>query len=103
MTSASSFGAMPPVKLLLDCGVVVLAGSDNIRDAWSPFGNGDRLECALLIAYMSAMKSDADLLAAFALATQSAAQALGLENYGLRAGNPPISSSFGRRPCMKPS
>ena len=87
MTSASSFGAMPPVKLLLDCGVVVLAGSDNIRDAWSPFGNGDMLECALLIAYMSAMKSDADFLAAFALATQSAAQALGLENYGLRAGN----------------
>ena len=43
MTSASSFGAMPPVKLLLDCGVVVLAGSDNIRDAWSPFGNGDML------------------------------------------------------------
>ena len=46
------------------------------------------LRCAQLIAYMSGMKSDADLLAAFALATQSAAQALGLENYGLRAGNP---------------
>ena len=43
MTSASSFGAMPPVKLLLDCGVVVLAGSDNIRNALSPFGNGDML------------------------------------------------------------
>ena len=33
------------------------------------------------------MKSDADLMAAFALATQNAAQAIGLENYGLRAGN----------------
>ncbi|MEE8172175.1 MAG: amidohydrolase [Alphaproteobacteria bacterium] len=88
MTSASEFGAMPRVKLMLDCGVLVFAGSDGIRDAWSPFGNGDMLERAQLIAYMSGMKSDADLLAAFALATQSAAQALGLEDYGLRAGNP---------------
>jgi len=88
MTAASGFGAMPPVKLLLECGVLVFAGSDNIRDAWSPFGNGDMLERALLIAYMSDMKSDADLSAAFALATQNAAQALGLENYGLHAGNP---------------
>ena len=80
MTAASEFGAMPRVKLLLDRGVLVFAGTDGIRDAWSPFGNGDMLECALLIAYMSAMKSDADFLAAFALATQSAAQALGLEN-----------------------
>ena len=34
------------------------------------------------------MKSDADLRAAFALATVDTAQALGLENYGLRTGNP---------------
>ena len=87
MTAASEFGAMPRVKLLLDCVVLVFAGTDGIRDAWSPFGNGDMLERAQLIAYRSGMKSDADLMAAFALATQNAAQAIGLENYGLRAGN----------------
>ena len=35
---------MPPLKLLHDHGVEVFGGSDNIRDAWSPFGNGDMLE-----------------------------------------------------------
>ena len=88
MSAASGFGAMPPVKLLLDRGVLVFAGSDNIRDAWSPFGNGDMVERAMLIAYRSGMSSDADLYAAFDLATTSAARALGLKDYGLAAGNP---------------
>jgi cytosine deaminase len=88
MSAASGFGAMPPVKLLLDRGVLVFAGSDNIRDAWSPFGNGDMVERAMLIAYRSGMSSDADLCAAFDLATTSAARALGLKDYGLAAGNP---------------
>jgi cytosine deaminase len=88
MSAASGFGAMPPVKLLLDRGVLVFAGSDNIRDAWSPFGNGDMVERAMLIAYRSGMRSDADLCAAFDLATTSAARALGLKDYGLAAGNP---------------
>jgi cytosine deaminase len=88
VTAASKFGAMPRVKLMLECGVLVFAGTDGTRDAWSPFGNGDMLEYAQLIAYRSGMKSDADLRATFALATVDTAQALGLENYGLRTGNP---------------
>ena len=95
MTAASDFGAMPPVKLLLQCGVLVFAGSDNIRDAWSPFGNGDMVERAMLIAYMSGMKSDADLSAAFNLATESAARAIDLEGYGLAVGNAADLVMFG--------
>ena len=88
LTAASGFGAMPPVKLLLNAGVHVFAGTDNVRDAWSPFGNGDMAERAALIAYRCAMNSDEDLRAAFDMATTSAARALGLENYGLAEGNP---------------
>jgi cytosine deaminase len=87
MTAASGFGAMPPVKLLLEHGVNVFAGSDNIRDAWSPFGTGDMAERAMLIAYLSDMKSDADLHAAFDLTTVNAARALGLESHSLMVGN----------------
>lgn len=88
MTAASGFGAMPPMKLLLDAGVRVFAGSDNIRDAWSPLGNGDMLERAMLVAYRANMKTDEDLAKAYALATHDAAAALGIEAYGLKESAP---------------
>ena len=52
--------AMPPLKLLRGHGVEVFAGSDNIRDAWSPFGNGDMLERAMLIGYRANFRHDED-------------------------------------------
>ena len=50
MTSAPG-GAMPPLAKLRAAGVNVFSGSDNIRDAWSPHGNGDVLERAMFAAY----------------------------------------------------
>ena len=35
--------------------LTVFAGSDNIRDAWSPYGNGDMLERAMLIGWRSGL------------------------------------------------
>ncbi|RJS50113.1 amidohydrolase [Bacillus sp. PK3_68] len=46
ITSVPIDSKMPPVDLLLTKGVNVAAGSDNIYDAWAPFGNGDILERA---------------------------------------------------------
>jgi cytosine/adenosine deaminase-related metal-dependent hydrolase len=43
----------PPVGLLHAKGVPVAVGCDNIFDAWSPFGNGDILERASLLADVS--------------------------------------------------
>ena len=54
---------------LVAAGVRVFAGSDNIRDAWSPLGNGDMLERAMLIAYRQDFRADADLELAFDLTT----------------------------------
>ncbi len=79
---------LPPIKPLLEAGVTIFGGSDNIRDAWSPYGTGDMLERALLLAYRSGFRRDQDLQLAFDLVTKYGAQGLGLQNYGLHIGAP---------------
>jgi cytosine deaminase len=69
MSHGPGAAPMPPVKLLKDHGVEVFGGSDNIRDAWSPFGNGDMLDRAMMIGYR-------------------ATRVLGLADYGLNVGGP---------------
>ena len=86
MTSAPSDVAVPPVEALTDMGVTVCCGSDGIRDSWSPFGNGDMLERAFLTAYRFDWNTDEDFRRAIGCATEAAARAIGLENYGLEAG-----------------
>ena len=61
----------------------MFAGSDNIRDAWSPLGDGDALSTAARIAWRQGFASDQDLELAFALVTGNAARVLGVEGYGL--------------------
>jgi cytosine deaminase len=79
---------MPPVKRLVAAGVNVFAGSDNIRDAWSPHGNADTLERAMLVAYQQGWRSDEDLALALDMVGGRAAQAMGLDGYGLAIGAP---------------
>ena len=67
MTTAPGAVPMPPVKRLQAAGVNVFSGSDNIRDAWSPFGNGDLIERAGLICDRQDFRADADLELAFRL------------------------------------
>lgn len=87
MTNEPGRVPMPPVARLQAAGVTIFAGSDNIRDAWSPYGTGDMLERAMLIGYRQGMMSDADLARAFALATTAPARALGLgAGYGIQVG-----------------
>lgn len=50
ITSVPISRRMPPVPLLHRKGVRVSVGSDNVFDAWSPFGSGDLLERAGLLA-----------------------------------------------------
>jgi cytosine deaminase len=87
MTNEPGSVPMPPVARLRAAGVTVFAGSDNIRDCWSPYGNGDMLERAMLIGYRQGLKSDTELQEAFSLATTAPAVALGLAgSYGLEVG-----------------
>jgi cytosine/creatinine deaminase len=80
MTTGPGPVPMPPVKRLKMIGVRVFCGSDNIRDAWSPFGNGDMLERAGIVCDRQNFRSDADLEEAFALTTDAPAAVLGRSN-----------------------
>ncbi|WP_420562785.1 amidohydrolase family protein [Thalassobaculum sp.] len=86
LTSAPGTGNLIPVVRLREAGVRVFAGSDNVRDAWSPFGNGDMLERAMLVAYRAGLRSDDGIALAVDLCTGAAAQAIGYGPYGLEIG-----------------
>jgi cytosine deaminase len=88
MSHGPGGAAIPPLKLLHEHGVRVFGGSDNIRDAWSPFGNGDMLERAMMIAYRANFRHDAELALAFDMVTRTAADVLGMAGYGIAPGSP---------------
>jgi cytosine deaminase len=66
--------------------VTVFSGSDNIRDSWWPYGDGDMLRRAEIIGYRSGFYTDDELTAAFDVVTAAGAKALRLEGYGLEIG-----------------
>ncbi len=88
MTAVPIFPAIPPVDFLRQQGVTVCCGSDGIRDAWSPMGNGDMLERAFLLAFRFEWSKDSEFAAAFDCATAAGAKALGLAAHGLDVGKP---------------
>ena len=65
-------------KKLREAGVEVFSGSDNIRDLWSPYGNGDMLERARLIGYRQNFRRDEEMLIALDLVTEAGRRATGL-------------------------
>jgi cytosine/adenosine deaminase-related metal-dependent hydrolase len=66
--------------------VTIGLGCDGIRDLWSPWGDGDPLGRAALLAWRAGARRDQDLAAALELATAGGAGVLGLEGYGLAPG-----------------
>jgi cytosine deaminase len=86
MTNAPGNHAFPPVALLRAEGVTVFSGSDNIRDSWWPYGDGDMLSRAMIIGYRSGFYTDDELKAAFDVVTAGGARALRLEGYGIEVG-----------------
>lgn len=87
MTIAPPNGPFPPVAALRKAGVTVFSGSDNIRDSWWPYGDGDMLRRANMIGHRSGFFTDNQLAAAFDVVTQAGAEAMGLEHYGLGVGD----------------
>jgi cytosine deaminase len=87
MTNAPGNHNFPPVALLRAAGVTVFSGSDNIRDSWWPYGDGDMLGRAMMIAYRSGFYTDEELKSAFDVVTEAGAKALRLEGYGITVGS----------------
>ena len=86
MTNAPGNHNFPPVAILRAAGVTVFSGSDNIRDSWWPYGDGDMLRRAEIIGYRSGFYVDEELAAAFDVVTAAGAKALRLEDYGIAVG-----------------
>lgn len=87
MTNAPGHHGFPPVAVLRAAGVTVFSGSDNIRDSWWPYGDGDMLRRANMIGYRSGFFEDHELDLCFDVVTAGGARALGLAGYGLAVGD----------------
>ncbi len=75
------------VKELLRAGVNVAYASNDVRDAFNPFGNADMLQEGLIVALGAQFGSDGELATVFAMGTHNAARALGMsESYGIEPG-----------------
>ena len=86
MTNAPGAHTFPPVALLRAAGATVFSGSDNIRDSWWPYGDGDMLNRANMIGYRSGFYEDWELEAAYDVVSHAGAKALGLAGYGIAVG-----------------
>jgi len=75
------------VRELLAGGVGVSAASDNVRDPFYPFGDGDLLRLAALVCAVAHLPGRAGMETALAMVTEYPARAIGLETrYGVRPG-----------------
>lgn len=83
LTSAPGAVNFPPVDALLDAGVLYAGVSDNIQDMWSPWGTGDQLERAMLLAYRNNFRADAPLQRCFTMVTENPAKLLKLADHSL--------------------
>ena len=74
------------VRELLDAGVNVTCGQDDMMNMFYPFGRMDMLEVANFVAHAAHLSSPAHIQAAFDMPRYNAARALRLPDYGLREG-----------------
>ncbi len=86
LTTAPAFKAVPPVKRLMEAGVVVGAGSDGVRDTWGPYGNADMLERAVLVGLRNNFRRDDEVAMALETCTSGGARMMERESYGLEVG-----------------
>ncbi|MFO7681964.1 MAG: amidohydrolase family protein [Chloroflexota bacterium] len=74
------------VKELLEAGVNVVCGQDDIQNMFYPYGKMDPLEVALITAHAAHMGAPAEIQAAFDMPRYHAARLWGLEDYGVEVG-----------------
>ncbi|MGJ7608572.1 amidohydrolase family protein [Variovorax sp. LT1R20] len=87
VTSAPPSRSVPPLMACRQAGVTVVGGNDGIRDAWTPYGNPDMLERAMLIGLRYNLRRDDEVGVALDTVTHAGAGGCGFEAYGLVPGN----------------
>ncbi|QHG65532.1 amidohydrolase family protein [Pseudomonas putida] len=78
---------LTPVRALRDGGVNVCLATNNIRNAFTPYGTGDLLNIAQLALPACHLGGADDQATVLSMLTTRPAKALGLHNYGLAVGN----------------
>lgn len=86
VTTAPPSRSTPVLTQLVAAGVRLCAGSDGMRDTWSPYGNGDMLERGMLLGLKNNLRRDDELALVLDAITTVAADVLGLDGFGLAPG-----------------
>ena len=68
--------------------VEVFVGNDDVRDTWSPYGNGDLLVRAMLLSWRSGFRADGDLAIAFDCTSAAARRVFGHDDRAIALGAP---------------
>jgi len=76
------------VKELLDEGVLVCLGQDDISDAYYPFGRNNMLEVAFLASHLLWMTTRAEIGRLYDMVTVDAARAINIAGFRLEVGAP---------------
>ncbi len=76
---------VPDIDLFERHGVHLAAGSDGVRDSWSPFGNGSMIDRAHLLAYRTGAITDGQLERAFHIASTAGGEMLGIDDLSITA------------------
>lgn len=75
------------VDELLDMGVNVSIGSDNIMDPFNPLGRGSVLSAVQFLSHTGHMSGECDFKNLFDMITTNGAKTLNYDNYGIEIGN----------------
>ena len=76
------------VKELIEAGVNVTCGQDDLQNMFYPYGRMDPLEVALITAHAAHLASPHEIQAAFDMPRYNAARMLRLKQYGVTVGAP---------------
>ncbi|MCO5207932.1 MAG: amidohydrolase family protein [Anaerolineae bacterium] len=76
------------VKELLEAGVNVVCGQDDVQNMFYPYGKMDPLEVALITAHAAHMGAPHEIQAAFDMPRYNAARLWRHDDYGIKVGNP---------------
>ncbi|WP_410772447.1 amidohydrolase family protein [Fontibacillus sp. BL9] len=76
-----------PIRLLRDGGVNMCIATNNIRNAFTPYGNGDLMLTAMIAIPAAHLGGADDLHTVLPMITTNPAKALDLKGYGIQVGN----------------
>jgi cytosine deaminase len=79
---------VPPLDRLMKAGVNVACGHDDMNNMFYPFGSMNPLDAALFAAHVGYLTTPDLIRKAFEMPSYSAAKSFGIQDYGLRVGNP---------------